>query len=226
MQRRDENNDDVKVLHIHIETPGSTATEEEEEEKQDSGGGGKSVSSSDQDSHSDVGSSCSENNAEILPAKDPKDKKSGVANPDTVHRSLSTSRRLSSSSSGFSSIEGAAAGGSSSSSVPHSASLTKLQQLRERRAAFHHPTFANHFGFGRSGTGLRAKTAALEGDGVTKQEWTRTVTFGGARVDNGGAKVDARVNNNPKMNGKAVVVTKTEAVCMRKSGNEDSKTYR
>ena len=70
-----------------------------------------------------------------------------------VHRSSSSSSRLSSSSSGFSSI------GPNSSHVDRaSAALQKLQQLQERRAAFHHPTFANHFGFGRSGTGLRANS--------------------------------------------------------------------
>jgi hypothetical protein len=39
-----------------------------------------------------------------------------------------------------------------------SSSLARLQQLQEKRAVFHHPTFANHFAFGRAGTGLRVKT--------------------------------------------------------------------
>ncbi len=78
-----------------------------------------------------------------------------------VHRSSSSSSRLSSSSSsGFSSI------GPPLPLPLHTdraaAALQKLQQLQQREttraAAFHHPTFANHFGFGRPGTGLRANT--------------------------------------------------------------------
>ena len=51
--------------------------------------------------------------------------------------SVSSRLSSSSSSSGFSSIEG---------------------QLELKRSAFH-PTFANHYGFGRSGTGLRPATS-------------------------------------------------------------------
>ena len=81
---------------------------------------------------------------------------------DGIHRSSSSSSRLSSSSSsGFSSIGGpAAAAVERRRHQQHSAlALAKLQQLQERRAAFHHPTFANHFGFGRSGTGQRANSS-------------------------------------------------------------------
>ena len=85
--------------------------------------------------------------------------------PAAVGRSLSGASRLSSSSSGFSSIgqQQQQTGLLQEHSTPNAA-LTKLQQLQERRSAFHHPSFANHFGFGRTGTGLRAKTSMDEGD--------------------------------------------------------------
>ncbi len=101
---------------------------------------------------------------------------------EAVRRSLSSSSRLSSSSSGISSIEGGGGRGekatssSSSSSIAavapssSSAALKKLQQLQERRAAFYHPTFANHLGFGRPGTGLRAKTSSTSTSGLFVQQ--------------------------------------------------------
>ena len=83
-----------------------------------------------------------------------------------VERSVSGASRLSSSSSGFSSISTGEKQQQQQqqqlASDPFvrssNAALARLQQLQERRAAFHHPSFANHFGFGRSGTGLRANS--------------------------------------------------------------------
>ncbi|XP_059091707.1 uncharacterized protein LOC131887187 isoform X2 [Tigriopus californicus] len=82
-------------------------------------------------------------------------------NSSSVQRSLSSSSRLSSSSSGFSS-------GTSETfnQPPHSGAgpnpglaPQKLQGAFEKRSvAYYHPTFTNHLGFGRLGTGLRAKT--------------------------------------------------------------------
>jgi hypothetical protein len=120
------------------------------------------------DSHSDVGSSssCSEHehehsNQEATSAKttSPKESNSSSSEEDTktektlsnseyVQRSLSTSSRLSSSSSsGFSSIEGS--NSTTTITATSSSTLTKLQQLQEKKnkSSFHHPTFANHFGF-------------------------------------------------------------------------------
>lgn len=81
-------------------------------------------------------------------------------NSSSVQRSLSSSSRLSSSSSGFSSGTSETFNQPHSGAGPNSGPIPQKSQgaFEKRSVAYYHPTFTNHLGFGRLGTGLRAKT--------------------------------------------------------------------